>query len=135
MSVISANRSSGTKRSWKVSNARSTRPLPWGELAKMISIPSSSHALCICEKRSPKNARSINVQSFKQPSLLDISLHHFHATIGSLGRKEFSMDITGRILSKTSYPHTTGVDSHPFAALIPMIPSVHAFFSLLNDDV
>jgi len=36
--------------SCRISNARSIRPFPCGELAKMISIPSSSQARCIWEK-------------------------------------------------------------------------------------
>ena len=41
MVLASARRSSVTSRSWKVSAMRSTRPLAWGERAKICRIPSS----------------------------------------------------------------------------------------------
>ena len=42
MLLAPASRSSVTSRSWKVPAARSTRPFPWGDRAKIIWIPSSS---------------------------------------------------------------------------------------------
>ena len=41
MVLAPARRSSVTSRSWKVPAARSTRPLAWGERAKICRIPSS----------------------------------------------------------------------------------------------
>lgn len=50
ISIILCRLSSGMSRSCKVSKVRSIRPLPCGELAKMISIPNSSQARYIWDK-------------------------------------------------------------------------------------
>ena len=44
MLLAPASRSSVTSRSWKVPAARSTRPFPWGDRAKIIWIPQLLHA-------------------------------------------------------------------------------------------